>query len=346
MVEMLVREFVPQALAAGVDFSRLQRVNTKFHPGRGSARRREADVIWRLPTREGADIYLYLLCEFQRESDWWMAVRTQVYQGLLWQQIIQEQKLNAGARLPPLLSLVLHNGLTRWTAPTQISDLIALPRQSTLWCWQPQVRYHLLDMGAFPGDDLLRRNSLAALLFRLERPLASAETEGLLGEVKRWFRQHPDQQRLRHLFAELVGQALKGLGVEVPATNALLETKMESNFARIGEIWKQQALAEGRAAGLALGKAEGRALGKAEGRALGKAEGRALGKAEGIAEGKAEGKAEAKAEDLIYLLVARFGALAPALRTRIRRAKLATLERWFKRAITAPDVRSVFRAPR
>jgi hypothetical protein len=56
MVEELVREFVPEALAAGLDFSGLQRVNPKFHLGRRSARRREGDVIWRLPTCEGADI--------------------------------------------------------------------------------------------------------------------------------------------------------------------------------------------------------------------------------------------------------------------------------------------------
>jgi hypothetical protein len=46
MVEEIVREFVPEALAAGLDFSGLQRVNPKFHSGRRSARRREGDVIW------------------------------------------------------------------------------------------------------------------------------------------------------------------------------------------------------------------------------------------------------------------------------------------------------------
>ena len=58
-----MREFVPEALAAGLDFSGLQRVNPKFH-SRRSGRRRESDVIWRLPTREGTDIYFYLLIEF------------------------------------------------------------------------------------------------------------------------------------------------------------------------------------------------------------------------------------------------------------------------------------------
>ena len=314
MVEMLVREFVPQALTGGLDFSRLQRVNTKFHTGRRSARRRESDVIWRLPTHAGTEIYLYLLFEFQSEIDWWMAVRTQIYQGLLWQQVIDERKLRRGSLLPPLLLLVLYNGPKRWEAPTQTRKLVALSRTSALWPWQPQVRYYLLDLGAFPGDELARRRSLAALLFRLERPLAPKELESLLGEVRGWFRRHPNQGRLQRLFAELVRQACEGLGMKVPASNELLERKMKSNLATIGETWRQQALARG--------MSEGRA--------------------QGLSQGRAQGKAEA----LVCLLVGRFGALAPSLRTRIRRAKLATLDRWFKRAIVAPDLPSVFRSRR
>ena len=88
MVEELVREFVPEALAEGLDFHLLERVNPKFHIGRRATRRRESDVIWRLPTHRGGEIYFCLLIEFQSKSDWWMAVRTQVYQGLLWQQVI------------------------------------------------------------------------------------------------------------------------------------------------------------------------------------------------------------------------------------------------------------------
>lgn len=308
MVEELVREFVPEALAAGLDFSGLQRVNPKFHIGRRSTRRREGDVIWRLPTREGADIYLYLLMEFQSKSEWWMAVRTQVYEGLLWQQVIDEKKLMAGARLPPLLLLVLYNGVRRWNAPTQTGELIALSPDSPLWPWQPQSRYYLLDIGAFPKDELARRSSLAALLFRLEQRHSPEEFRELLAEVVGWFRQHEDFERLRGLFAELVREALAELGVKVPVPEDLLE--MKSNLSTWGKTWKQQWLAEGRVEGLARGKAEG------------------------------------KAEALLCLLVERFGAVAPPWRKRIRGAELATLDRWFKRAIVARDLSSVFEPPR
>jgi predicted transposase YdaD len=315
MVEALVREFLPEALAAGLDFSGLQRVNPKFHIGRGAARRREGDVIWRLPTREGADIYLYLLLEFQSRSEWWMAVRTQVYEGLLWQQVIDERRLKVGARLPPMLLLVIYNGARRWNAATQTSELIALPPQSALWPWQPQVRYYLLDIGAFTKSQLARRASLAALLFRLEQRHSPEELNELLAEVLGWFREHEGYEKLRELFTELVRAAFAGHGVKVPKSGDLLEMKtmIETQF----DAWKEQWVAEGEAKGAARGKAEG----------------------------KAEGKTEGKAEALLCLLAERFGDVAPSWHRRIRSAELSTLEHWFKRAIAAPDVPSVFEPP-
>ena len=68
--------------------------------------------------------------------------------------------------------------------------------------------------------------------------------------------------------------------------------------------------------------------------------------AEGKAEGEAKGKAAGKAEALITLLAVRFGEVAPSWQERIRGADLVTLEHWFERAIVAPDLPSVFDAPR
>jgi hypothetical protein len=203
-----------------------------------------------------------------------------------------------------LLLLVLYNGVRRWNAPTHTGELIALSPDSALWPWQPQTRYYLLDIGAFPRDELARRSSLAALLFRLEQRHSPDELKELLGEVIGWFRQHEDFERLRGLFAELIREALAGLGVKVPVSEDLLE--MKTNLSTLGETWKQQWLAEGRVEGLTRGKAEA----------------------------------------LLCLLVERFGAVAPPWRKRIRGAKLATLDRWFKRAIVARDLSSVFEPPR
>jgi hypothetical protein len=162
-----------------------------------------------------------------------------------------------------------------------------------------------------------RSNGLA--ISPLERPPETEELKGLLGEVNGWFRRHPDQERLRYLFAELICQAYKELGQKPPASYDWLEMKkMKSNFPTTVKTWVQQAAAEGRAEGVVQGRSEG----------------------------EVRGRIESKAEDLVHLLVARFGALTPSLRTRIQRARLATLERWFKRAVAASDLRSVFNSPR
>ncbi|MBS0421329.1 MAG: Rpn family recombination-promoting nuclease/putative transposase [Proteobacteria bacterium] len=328
MVQELVREFVPDAVSAGMDFSGLRRVNSKFHVDRQSAQRREGDVIWRVPTLEGSDICLYVLLEFQSESDWWMAARAQVYQGLLYQQVVEENKLKNGAQLPPVLLVVLYNGERRWNAPAEITELIALQPDSALWHWQPQVRYYVLDMGAFAGDDLARRDSLAALLFRLEQRRPQGDLSALIDEVIGWFREHPDFEPLKQLFAELIRQAIASLGTETVIPEDLMVIK--SNLVTLGETWKQEWLAAGRAEG------------ELKGRAVGQAEGELKGRAVGQAEGEIKGRAAGQATALVRLLIKRFGPLDPARLDQIHSADPATVERWFDRAVDAPDLHAVF----
>jgi hypothetical protein len=162
---------------------------------------------------------------------------------------------------------------------------------------------------------LARRASLTALPFRLEEGHLPEEFEELVPEVIGWLRRHEGYGRLRELFVELVCTAVAELGVKVSIAEEWEEKweeewqEMRSNLLRLGEIWKRQYLAEGKA------------------------------------KGKAEGLAKGKADALLCLLKVRFGAVAPPWRKRIRGAELSTLDRWFKRAIVARDLSSVFEPP-
>lgn len=301
MVEGLVREFVPEAMAAGIDFARMEMVPAKFHARRG--KRREGDVIWRLPTRDGTDIYLYILLEFQSKIDRWMPVRMQVYVGLLWQQIIREHKLKSQDCLPPVLPIVLYNGDQPWNAPIDTTHLIALPTESSLWHWQPKVRYYLLDEGAFPRDELARRESLAALLFRLEHCHEPAELLGLIDEVVAWFRRHPDYDTLQHLFTEVVQQATVGLkdqGAVVAIPEDMLEVR--TMLATRMQDWTRKMKADS----------------------------------------KAEGLAEGKAETLLRQLGRRFRTLPPGVETRVREADGAQLDDWLDRFVDAKSLADIF----
>jgi len=309
-----VREFVPRTLVGDLDFSRLERVNTKFYANRRPSRRRDGDVIWRLPMRVGSDVYIYLLFEFQSTNDRWMAARAQVYQGLLWQQVIDEQKLKEGDLIPPLLVLVLYNGEGSWKAPATTRELIDLSKDSALCRWQPKVKYRLIHIGKIPAAELAQRSSLVALLFRLEQRHSAEDLARLLDEVIDWFRNHDSHDRLQRVFAELIREAFARHGYKLPRSASLLEVK--TMLSTQLDVWREEWLAEGEAKG----------------------------KAEGKAEGRTEGEAKGKADSLICLLVDRFGEVTASLEKKIRAATLASLDAWFKRALVAPNLRSVFQA--
>ncbi|NBC32669.1 MAG: transposase [Alphaproteobacteria bacterium] len=328
MVEQLVRDFVPDAMAAGLDFQGMERVSAKSYGQSGA--RREGDVIWRIPTGYGTDIYLYLMLEFQSQSDSWMAVRTLVYQGLLWQQIIAEKRLKTGDKLPPVLLLVVYNGESRWSAETHIAPLIALPEGSPLCYWQPQARYHLLDMGASGSDALARPDSLAALLVRLEQRQEPETLVPLIDAVIDWFRSHPGYEELKRLFTELVQDAIDAAGVQLAVPGDLRETRamLSTQIKRWREEWTAEGMAKGVAEGMAMGVAEGKAKGVAEGRA----------------EGLSAGEHRAQVRTLLRLLERRFGPVPEDIRERIEAADRETLEVWLDRILDAPSRDAVFNA--
>src|SRR5580693_2767000 len=86
MVAQLLREFVTEPWLPDLNLDGMERISAKFHADDGE--RRDTDVIWRIPIRQGGEAYLLLMLEFQSTPDRWMALRVMVYAGLLWQHII------------------------------------------------------------------------------------------------------------------------------------------------------------------------------------------------------------------------------------------------------------------
>jgi hypothetical protein len=182
-----------------------------------------------------------------------MALRALVYAGLLWQHLVKEQRLPADGRLPPVLPVVVYNGDRRWAAPVTLHALIGLPESSPLWRWQPDMRYHMIDEGAFGEADLERRDALPALLFRLESSPDPAQVVALADAVLAWFVRYPWFAGLRSVFAELLGGMIGPLASEVRVPEELLEVR--NMLASRAENWKQQWLQEGRQEGRQEGEA-------------------------------------------------------------------------------------------
>ena len=138
MVADLIRAFVHEDWAAGLDLDTLQRVRESGITQ--DLREHEDDVIWRLRiVQDGREcwLYLYLILEFQSTVDRAMAVRLLTYVGLLYEDLLKSGEIGPGDPLPPVLPVVIYNGSDPWTAKTDLAEMIdpSLPKE--LARWQP-----------------------------------------------------------------------------------------------------------------------------------------------------------------------------------------------------------------
>jgi hypothetical protein len=304
MVAQLLREFVAEPWLDDLDLDAMQRVNARFH-GRAGIRR-DGDVIWRVKLKAGGESYLLLMLEFQSSSDRWMALRAMVYAGLLWQHVVQEKRLAPDGRLPPVFPVVIYNGDPRWAAPASLRPLIALPDHSPLWQWQPDMRYRVIDEGSFSDDDLARRDTLAALLFRLENTPEPDQIAQVVDAVIDWFRRHDGFEALKPMFAALAQRVIAttdGTAPGVRVAENLMEVK--TMLANRPAEWKQRWTQEG------------------------------------LVQGREQGRRQGEASALTRLLERRFGPLSDAVRDRIASADLPALEAWSLRVLDAASVDEV-----
>ena len=143
----------------------LERVNGSYVTD--TFRQRHDDVVWRV--RWGDEwLYVYLLIEFQSEVDEFMSLRIMTYVGLLYQDLVQQKQLFQGSLLPPVLPIVLYNGVPRWHAAEDVHDLI-VPMKGGLERYRPHVSYLLIDEGRYANTELTELKNLVAALFRLEK---------------------------------------------------------------------------------------------------------------------------------------------------------------------------------
>ena len=172
-----------------VDFSRMERINTKFHSE--ALERRDGDIIACLPFKHSPEqeIYLLLLLEFQSTVDPWMALRFGTYVHLLYEQLRKEERLAPDGRLPPVFPLLLYNGDNQWKAATELKSLISLPENTTLWRYQPTMRYYLVDESRYPEG---RAGSISGLIFRLENARSPKEFKAALEEMTQNMSSHLD----------------------------------------------------------------------------------------------------------------------------------------------------------
>ena len=287
MVAELLRGFLPDGASAGFDFDTLEALPASYV---GPAmERREGDLMWRLRARAApvdSWVYVLVLLEFQSGVDRRMALRVLTYTGLAWEGLLRRGERSgedAGSMtpLPPVIPLVLYTGASPWTAPVDVSKLVAAASPA-LARLQPKNRYVLLDMhrselGSVPEDNAvglqvaLERatpEESLAILRRLGAVLAGPEHAELRTAFAQWLRWSWDADY------DLEAGADETLRGELDRLVAAGE--MEAMGSLTAQRWKErqrQKEAQIRARSRAEGRTEGRTEGITEGLTRGRAEG-------------------------------------------------------------------------
>ncbi|MCK9507692.1 MAG: Rpn family recombination-promoting nuclease/putative transposase [Pigmentiphaga sp.] len=285
-----------------LDWSRLEPFPTNYISD--ALKQRQGDLVWRLPRRDGRDLFLLLMIEHQSSNDRHMSLRMMTYLGLLYESLLAHKLIKLEQNLPAVLPLVIYSGASRWSAALNVFDLID-PVSPGLRRYQPQHRYLLVDEGALLESRQLPEDNLTALLFRLEHNRGLEDVQAL---IQRVYNYTQEDLTLRRAFASwtryvLLPRALPK--VDLPPTHNLLEIKtMLTDHSR---SWTHQW------------------------------------KMEGLAEGRKEGRVEGQVELLHKQLARKFSPLPPNVEQRLHAATSETLEAWSLNLLDATTLDEVFR---
>ena len=304
LVRDLIMGFIPDDWLHTLDYSTLEKVSGSYVSD--DFKQREDDIVWRVKVG-GEWLYLYLLIEFQSSVDKYMALRMMVYIGLLYQDLLKQGHALADGRLPPILPIVLYNGNQKWTATTNVADLIPVV-PGLVSQFKPSLQYLLIDENTYTDTELAPLNNLVAAVFRLEHADSASAVSDIVKLLIDWLQDRPD---LRKMFAHWLRATLmrkSEYGILLPEVDDLQEIRVM--LADKVEMWAKAYIAEG--------------------------------KQEGLQQGKQEGMQQGEMLALQRLLAKRFGAIPAETIALISNAPLADIERWLDRVIDANQLADVF----
>ncbi|MBK7755558.1 MAG: Rpn family recombination-promoting nuclease/putative transposase [Deltaproteobacteria bacterium] len=112
-----------------------------------------SDLRFRVPWRGGGHVELVLILEHQSTPDRTMPLRVLRYTLRVWEAAMAASR---SARLPVVLTLVVHHGRRPWSAPTRLSEMYDAPPSviAALGDHLPELRLFLEDLTRLPDAEI------------------------------------------------------------------------------------------------------------------------------------------------------------------------------------------------
>ena len=245
-----------------------------------------------------------------------MPVRMMVYVGLLYQDLIRRGDVLQGKRLPPVLPIVLYNGAAKWTAATDIADLI--PRAPGLVAdYLPQLKYLLIEQNRYTDETLVTMRNLVAAIIRVEQPPDSKALFDLIDVLNDWLADNPELRKVFAVWIRAVVLRRSKHAVVLPKIDDLKELKM--TLAERFETWAEEFEQRGMEKGIQKGIEKG------------------------IEQGIEQGIIKGETLLLQRLLIKRFGPLPDHAAQQIESATVGQIDVWIDRVLDAQSLDDVLR---
>lgn len=153
-----LRSVLPESITAALDLSRLELVAGSFVDAEMAER--HTDLLFRAPIAGSTKFgYIYFLLEHQSEPDAFMPLRVLEYMVRVWDAIRRSEPERT--RLPPVVTIVVHNGARSWEAPRSMHELVELLEEHPeLAPFVPSFELLIDDLAA-EDDEALSRRPLA-----------------------------------------------------------------------------------------------------------------------------------------------------------------------------------------
>lgn len=144
----------------------------------------ESDLLFRIPRNDREEAaYVYVLWEHQRKRDSLMALRMWVYMGMIYRQLVADDKLLPGKKLPFVYPIVLFQGTEGWKKGLSLAELIDFDGlDQELYRWVPQFEIDLIRL-----DEPSPRIQPQQTITRLGLSLMQAV---MVQDVKNWLENH------------------------------------------------------------------------------------------------------------------------------------------------------------
>ena len=241
LVQELLETFAPPGVSELLDYTTLRLENCNYVTP--AMKPRADDLVWSVEL-QGRRIYLYLLLEFQSTPDDTMPMRMLQYVAALYDHLLRSKAVDIADGLPPVLPIVLYNGDARWRQSSELYALIR-PHPPVLRPFQPQLKFWLLDDGAFPAAELEDMHRVVAAIFRFEHTPDTAAAKQAIRYLAQAIAQSPFKQRIDRVVTRWIKDRLQNKmpGLTVPDAEELTKGMhmLETNIDR----WEAQAIARG-----------------------------------------------------------------------------------------------------